>query len=265
MQEAAPAPDAGHNIQKTCGDKYSKIFSIRLRGDYSQIINIIAASKIKKTLPVYDPGKSDLIHKRSAQLADKEFAQALRDYAEKIVVIMAGGSASGKTEYVSAYLKQRRIIVFDGTLPSFKGARIKIRKSLKANKNSEIHFVLPASLSKAFFTFLTESASSQRHIVTAPTAARGKLLASISFAQLGFVFFGESHLRTVVQSERFEVFARYVTKGSPGSLSETLGPESLLGQDRRRASCLYELRLEIVLWNWLTTSPFGLPTVVLFP
>ena len=115
---------------------------------------IIAADEIKKTLPGYDPSKSEIFHSKSAKLADKEFEEALKIRSEEMIVIMAGGSASGKTEYVATYLKQEELIVFDGTLPTFEGAKIKIRKALKAGKKVEVHLVLPASLPKAFFAFL---------------------------------------------------------------------------------------------------------------
>lgn len=67
---------------------------------------------------------------------------------------MAGGSASGKTEYVATHLLGDEVIVFDGTLPTFAGAKIKVRNTLKAGKKVEIHLVLPASLYTAFRAFL---------------------------------------------------------------------------------------------------------------
>ena len=67
---------------------------------------------------------------------------------------MAGGAASGKTEYVSAYLSRRRLIIFDGTLSTFEGAKIKIRDMNKAGKRVEIHLVLPSSLYAAFVAFV---------------------------------------------------------------------------------------------------------------
>jgi len=78
---------------------------------------IISADDIKKTLLGYVPEKSEFFHRESAKLADVQFAAALKDRPEKTVVLMAGGTASGKTEYVSAYLQKRRVIIFDGTLP----------------------------------------------------------------------------------------------------------------------------------------------------
>lgn len=115
---------------------------------------IIAADEIKKTLPGYKPENSEVFHRESARLADKAYAQALKDRPEKTVVLMAGGSASGKSEYVSAYLEKRKIIILDGTLPSIEGAGIKIRKAQKAGKHIQIHLVLPDSLLVAFIAFL---------------------------------------------------------------------------------------------------------------
>ena len=115
---------------------------------------IVSADEIKKTLSGYRPNRAEYFHKKSAQMADKEFKRALKTRPETKVVIMAGGSASGKTEYVSTYLEQQEIIVFDGTLPTFKGAKIKIRGVQKAGKQVEVHLVIPASLQKAFFAFL---------------------------------------------------------------------------------------------------------------
>lgn len=115
---------------------------------------IISADEIKKTLPGYSPAKSELFHRQSAKLADKTFEEALKSRSEKTVILMSGGTASGKSEYVSAYLAKLRLIVFDGTLPSFEGAKIKIKKTLKAGKKVEIHLVLPNDLLVAFIAFL---------------------------------------------------------------------------------------------------------------
>lgn len=115
---------------------------------------IISADDIKKTLPGYDPGHSDKLHRESARQADKEYEKALKQRSEKTVILMSGGTASGKTEYISAYLKNRGVIVFDGTLPSFDGAKIKTSKAVKKQKKIEIHAVMPTDLQKAFIAFL---------------------------------------------------------------------------------------------------------------
>ena len=115
---------------------------------------IISADVIKKTLPGYHPERSEDFHHESAKLADKQFEQALKNRPEKVVVLMAGGTASGKSEYVSAYLQRRQVIILDGTLPTFEGAQIKLRNSQKAGKRVEVHLVIPASLLVAFIAFL---------------------------------------------------------------------------------------------------------------
>ena len=118
------------------------------------MVYIISADEIKKSLPGYTPAQSEKVHRESAKLADKAFEGAMKTRSEATVVIMAGGSASGKTEYVSGYLSKQKVIVFDGTLPSFEGAQIKIRRALKASKKVEIHLIVPESLSAAFTAFL---------------------------------------------------------------------------------------------------------------
>jgi hypothetical protein len=91
---------------------------------------------------------------------------------------MAGGSASGKSEYVSVYLYAEDAIVFDGTLPSFKGAEIKIKKSLKANKPVEVHCVLPQDFFVAFTAFLNRDRKfPAEHFYRTHSATRRTMLA----------------------------------------------------------------------------------------
>lgn len=115
---------------------------------------IISADDIKKTLPGYDPEHSDVLHRESAKLADKEYETAIKTRSENKVILMSGGTASGKTEYISEYLSKKSVIVFDGTLPSYEGAKIKIRKALKHGKIVEIHAVLPDDFLRALIAFL---------------------------------------------------------------------------------------------------------------
>jgi hypothetical protein len=115
---------------------------------------VIAADEIKKTLPGYTPDQAEGFHEISAKLADKAYMQALKERPENTVILMSGGAASGKSEYVSVYLEGSQSIVLDGTLPTLEGARIKIRNAHKANKPLEVHAVLPSNLSVAFVAFL---------------------------------------------------------------------------------------------------------------
>jgi hypothetical protein len=139
---------------------------------------IIAADELKKTLPGYSPDKSEAFHRESARLADKQYAQAVKERPEPLVILMAGGSASGKSEYVSEYLKDTQAIILDGTLPTFVGAEIKIKKALKAKKQVAIHCVLPESLPVAFVAFLKrERKFSDKHFYRTHSATRRTVLA----------------------------------------------------------------------------------------
>jgi hypothetical protein len=115
---------------------------------------ITSADDIKKSLRGYDPEHSEKMHSESARLADRAYAEALKTRSENAVILLSGGTASGKTEYVSAYLHRRKAIIFDGTLPTYEGAKIKIRKAQKCKKTVEIHAVLPENLLTAFIAFL---------------------------------------------------------------------------------------------------------------
>ena len=83
---------------------------------------IISADEIKKTLPGYNPKASHLVHRESARIADSNFSSILRKEMCKNIILMSGGSASGKTEYVDTFLLDEDVIIFDGTLPTLLGA-----------------------------------------------------------------------------------------------------------------------------------------------
>lgn len=139
---------------------------------------IINADDIKKTLLVYNPDKSDFFHRESAKLADTSYAKAVKERPEPLVILMAGGTASGKSEYVSSYLQDTEAIVFDGTLPTFIGAEIKIKKALKAKKQIEIHCVLPESFFVAFTAFLNRDRKfPNEHFYRTHSATRKTVLA----------------------------------------------------------------------------------------
>ena len=95
-----------------------------------------------------------MFQRESARLADSAYAEAVKERPEPLVILMAGGTASGKSEYVSAYLDDEDAIILDGTLPTFIGAEIKIKKALKASKRVAVRCVLPESFLVAFVAFL---------------------------------------------------------------------------------------------------------------
>jgi len=116
---------------------------------------IIEVDAYKPMVPGYEPKKSWKYHKQSAKLADAAFKQALKNAQYKKVVLMCGGSASGKSEFASSSLINEGVIVYDGTLSSVEGAKVKIRNSKRKRKRIEINAIIPDNITKVFRAFLT--------------------------------------------------------------------------------------------------------------
>lgn len=118
---------------------------------------IISIDDEKESLPGYSPEKADDFHTESARSANKKFDQELRKIKNKEVVLMCGGSASGKTEFIAKFCPTEgenfEGLVFDSTLPSEKGAEIKIKNIKKSGNIPVICFVLPFSLTRCFRAF----------------------------------------------------------------------------------------------------------------
>lgn len=115
---------------------------------------IISIDEFKQQIPGYTPDKASEFHTQSAKMADKEFSMAVKSSKAKKVILLAGGSASGKTEYLRTMLEHEDAIIYDGTLSTIKGADIKIKKAQKTDKIVEIHYILPDDLKRAFIAFL---------------------------------------------------------------------------------------------------------------
>jgi hypothetical protein len=118
-------------------------------------IKIISIDEIKKALPGYSPDRSDDFHRESAKKADKLFDLELRKIKNQKVVLMCGGSASGKTEFIDTFFIVENFdgIVFDSTLSTIDGVEIKIRKIKKSGNEPVICFVLPDDLRRCFSAF----------------------------------------------------------------------------------------------------------------
>ena len=114
---------------------------------------IISADELKKELPNYSPEKSEEFHHESAKRADKLFDQALKNKEYKDVILLSGGTASGKTEFLSTQLVQKDCIILDATLATINGAEIKIKKIIRAGKIPTIYAVIPDDLKRAFIAF----------------------------------------------------------------------------------------------------------------
>lgn len=70
---------------------------------------IISADEIKKQLPNYSPDKAETFHQESARMADKLFSKSLKKTPYKQVILLNGGSVSGKTEFLLTQLSKKSV------------------------------------------------------------------------------------------------------------------------------------------------------------
>ena len=199
---------------------------------------IISADDIKKTLPGYNPKRSDVLHHKSARLADKAYEDALKTRPEKTAILMSGGTASGKTEYISAFLRGRKAIIFDGTLPSFEGAKIKIRKALKHGKKIEIHAVLPLSIETAFVAFLNRDRKfPPEHFYRTHSYSRKTLLEiALKFPEIPMeVVFSEN----IKKNGKYKMIFTRLSLSNRGMLVDFLSENQYTEEDIKRMQGLY--------------------------
>ena len=138
---------------------------------------IISIDESKYQIEGYVPSRAEEFHVRSARIADKRFKESLKNETSKKVVLMSGGSASGKTEFVSEYLKNFDGIVFDRTLSSIEGARVKIRNTRRKNKVPVIYAIWPDDIKRAFIAFLHRDRKfSDEHFYRTHSGSRSTLL-----------------------------------------------------------------------------------------
>lgn len=138
---------------------------------------IISADEIKKELPNYSPDKSEEFHHESAVKADKLFTKALKEKSHSEVILLSGGTASGKTEFLDTQLRHRDYIILDATLSTELGAKNKIRQILKARKAPIIYSIVPDDLKRAFVAFLNRDRKfADTHFYKTHTGSRKTLL-----------------------------------------------------------------------------------------
>lgn len=138
---------------------------------------IISIDDFKKRIPGYNPAKAEEFHSQSAKIADKEFEKALKFSKYRRVILISGGSASGKTELIASQLFDEDAIIFDSTLSSEIGAKIKINKAQKAKKKIEVVAVIPDDLRRAFLAFLSRDRKfGQEHFLRTHSGSRKVLL-----------------------------------------------------------------------------------------
>jgi len=115
---------------------------------------VIDMDIIKTALPGYKPSNAKKYHEESSQLAKNALKYVLTFCSYNTVTLMGGGSASGKTEYVSSEKCDKTCIVFDGTLANVKSLERKLAQIKKSNKTAEVCMVIPGNLTDTFNTFL---------------------------------------------------------------------------------------------------------------
>jgi adenosyl cobinamide kinase/adenosyl cobinamide phosphate guanylyltransferase len=118
---------------------------------------IIEVDKYKDVVDGYDASRSEDFHIQSAKLADGEFKKCLQSKKYKRIIFMAGGTASGKTEYSTSFLTHKDQLVYDGTLKEFDGFKIKLQKIQKYDKNKskvKVVLIIPFDWVVAFEAFL---------------------------------------------------------------------------------------------------------------
>ncbi len=118
---------------------------------------LIEVDEYKKKIPEYNPDKSELFHRESARLADKDFTQYLKSQKYRQVILMAGGTASGKTEFAVSYLTKKDQLVYDGTLKDFTGFEIKQQRAERYGRPDQkikVILIIPKDWIKAFEAFL---------------------------------------------------------------------------------------------------------------
>lgn len=111
------------------------------------LLKIISIDELKKALPGYTPERADEFQEQSAKLADKLLEKELKSIKNQQlpIVLMCGGSASGKTEMIEKFLAEDfKGIVFDSTLSTLGGAQNKLRAIRKSDNTPYVNLVLPA-------------------------------------------------------------------------------------------------------------------------
>lgn len=138
---------------------------------------IISADEIKKKLKGYTPRLAEQFHEKSATMADQEFEKAVETTPYKKIILVCGGSASGKSEFLATQLVNKKGVIFDGTLSSTERAEIKLKKIIKENKLPIIYAVVPDDLKRAFIAFLRRDQKfSDSHFYRTHSSSRKTLL-----------------------------------------------------------------------------------------
>lgn len=141
------------------------------------MVVIISSDAVKETLPGYDPKHADRFHEESRIIADKQFSEALKTNNSKEVVLLCGGAASGKSEFLSTHLNKGKGIVYDGTSSNQERLENKINLTLGKNKIPILYAILPDELVKAYVVFLDRVRKfPEKHFYRTHSSSRKTLL-----------------------------------------------------------------------------------------
>ncbi len=138
---------------------------------------IISSDTIKESLPNYDPNHAEFFHDKSRFIADKKFTDVLKENSFSYVILMCGGAASGKTEFLVTQLNSKQCVIYDGTSSTQSRVKEKIDQILKAGKKPVIYAIIPDDLERAFIAFLSRDRKfSDEHFYRTHSGSRKTLL-----------------------------------------------------------------------------------------
>jgi hypothetical protein len=112
---------------------------------------LIDIDKYKEKLSGYRPENAEDYHIVSANLADTDFDEAVKSRLYDKVYFLCGGSAVGKSEFVSSYLIKDEVLIFDSTFSSHTGVKAKLSKTKKYEIT--VFFIQPKNLLSCFLSF----------------------------------------------------------------------------------------------------------------
>ncbi len=167
---------------------------------------IISSDIIKEALPNYDPNNAELFHDKSRFIADERFIKVIKENSFSKVVLMCGGSASDKTEFLATQLSQKRCVIYDGTSSTQKRVAEKIDQIIKAGKKPVIYAVMPDDLERAFIAFLSRDRKfSDEHFYRTHSGSRKTLLwLAIELPEIELNIIESTYIKNKLQFSRLE-------------------------------------------------------------
>ena len=167
---------------------------------------IISSDAIKESLPNYDPGHAELFHNESRSIADEKFTEVLKENSFSNVILMCGGSASGKTEFLVTQLSQKQCLIYDGTSSTQKRVEEKIDQILKAGKKPVIYAVVPDDLERAFIAFLSRDRKfGDEHFYRTHSGSRKILLwLAVKLPKIELNIVESSYIKNKLQFDKIE-------------------------------------------------------------